>query len=375
MSRAATELLSALVALDSTNPDLAEGGCGESAVAELCAGRLRQAGLELDIWEPLPGRPNVVGTLRGSGGGRGLMLCGHMDVVAGSPAQFVPEVRDGRLYGRGTYDMKGGIAAALLAAERLAAGSRLRGDVIVALVIDEEWRSVGAEHLVPRHTADAAIFPEPSNLELITDHGGFAWFEVESHGVEAAGTDVEIGRDAITGLAPVLAAIRQLDRKLAAAPPASYGRGSIHASTIQGGDQLPIYPKSCVLGIERCLIPGETWRGAEAEIEQMLAVARVDRDFSATLSTIIGRDPVSVSSDEPIALALLEATAAELGASARIRGEIGWMDSGILMERGIPSVTFGPTGYGEHTAEEWVDLDSVEQCARVYERAARSFCG
>ena len=152
----------------------------------------------------LPGRPNVVATLRGTGSARTLMLCGHTDVVRGSEQQFRPELRDGRLYGRGAVDMKGGIAAAVLAAERIARGGRPPGDLVLALVVDEEWLSAGAEALVGRHVPDAAIFPEPSNLDVLLEHGGFAWFEVESRGFEAAGGDTDRGRDAIAMLGPVL---------------------------------------------------------------------------------------------------------------------------------------------------------------------------
>jgi acetylornithine deacetylase len=376
MSREAAELVHALVALDSTNPQLVPGGAGEGPVAGYLARRLEAAGLELDVWDVLPGRPNVVATLRGTGGGRRLMLCGHMDVVRGSDAQFRPELRDGRLYGRGAVDMKGGIAAAVLAVERLAREGRLSGDLTVALVVDEEWLSAGAEALVGRHVPDAAIFPEPSNLDVVVEHGGFAWFELESTGFEAAGGDTERGRDAIAMLGPVLADIRALDRELATQPAPVWGRGSIHASTITGGDQLPVYPSSCTVGVERCLIPGETWRGAEDEIRAMLARARAgDPELEASFRTIVGRDPISIGRDEPVATAVFAAVEAELGRPATIRGDIGWMDSGILFESGVPCLTFGPIGAGEHTATEWVDVASVEQCAKVLARAARAFCG
>ena len=376
MSREAAELVSALVELDSTNPQLVPGGAGEGPVAEHLARRLAHAGLELDVWEVLPGRPNVVATLRGTGGARTLMLCGHTDVVRGSEQQFRPELRDGRLYGRGAVDMKGGIAAAVLAVERIARGGRPPGDLVLALVVDEEWLSAGAEALVGRHVPDAAIFPEPSNLDVLLEHGGFAWFEVESQGFEAAGGDTDHGRDAIAMLGPVLSDIRALDREFATRPAPPWGRASIHASTITGGDQLPVYPATCTVGVERCLIPGETWRGAEDEMRRMLARARaVDPAVDLSLRTIVGRDPIAVDPDELVAQSLLAAFEAELGYRPVVRGEIGWMDSGILFESGVPCATFGPTGGGEHTGTEWVDVGSVEECARVLERTARAFCG
>jgi len=375
MSDEAAALVTALVERDSTNPQLVPGGAGEGPVADYLARRLGAAGLELDVWEVLPGRPNVVATLRGAGAGKTLMLCGHMDVVRGSDEQFRPEIRDGRLYGRGAIDMKGGIAAAVLAAERLARQGRLPGDLVLALVIDEEWLSVGAEALIGRHVPDAAIFPEPSNLNVVIEHGGFAWFEVESTGVEAAGGDTHLGRDAIAMLGPVLADIRTLDREFATRPAPDWGRASIHASTISGGDQLPVYPAGCTVGVERCLIPGETWQGAEDEIRDMLARARAaDPELTATFRTIVGRDPIAIERSEPVAEVLLASFESELGRPPVVRGEIGWMDSGILFESGVPCLTFGPIGAGEHTAIEWVDVASVETCAKVLERTARAFC-
>ena len=370
-------LIADLVACDSTNPNITEGGVGESVLATLIADRLVRAGLDVDRYDVQPGRPNVVATLRGTGGGRTLMLCGHMDVVGAQPRQFIPEVRDGRLYGRGSHDMKAGLAAAIVAVERIAAaGDRLAGDVIVAALCDEEWRSIGAEDLVQRYKADAAILPEPSNLDVVTAHGGFSWHELTSYGVQAAGVEQDRGRDAIGKLGPILTAIRDLDRELERRPTASYGRGSIHASTISGGEQLPVYPAQCVVGVERCLIPGETWRDAEAELEGMIASAMAeDPEARFELTTIVGRDPVELGRDEPIVEILIAAAGDAMGAAPVVRGEIGWQDSGILVDAGIPCVVFGPTGAGEHTDCEWVDLESAEIVAKALEATARSFCG
>ena len=198
-----------LIACDSTNPDLSPGGAGEAAVAALIAERLRSAGLEVSLEEVAPGRPNVIGRLRGTGGGRTLMLWGHTDVVAADPEGFAPRLDGGRIYGRGAVDMKGGLACAIAAAEELARGPRPAGDVIVAGVIDEEWVSLGAAALVQRYAADGAILTEQSDLELIVEHGGFAWFELTSRGVESAGIEPDRGVDAIALLAPVLAGITE----------------------------------------------------------------------------------------------------------------------------------------------------------------------
>lgn len=382
------ELLAALVRIDSTNPSLREGAPGERAFAEELARRFAALGLEVDLWDVLPGRPNIVARLRGTGGAaaagaatpaaaRSLMFCGHLDVVAAPPSAFQPRVEEGRMAGRGAADMKAGFAAMLLAVESIVRSGRpLAGDLYVAGLIDEEWESAGAAALPARYAPDAAIMAECTGLDVVTGHGGFTWFDVESEGVEAAGADADHGVDGIALLAPVLAGITALDARLAAAPPASYGRGSIHASTIEGGDQYPIYPARCRLGVERCLIAGESVAGSQAEMDALLAAARdADPRFHGAWSMVVGREPVALDETEPVVTAMTAGAAQALGRPPRLRGDIGWMDSGLLVEAGIPCVVFGPSGQGEHTAGEWVDLASVSACARALEAAARAFCG
>ena len=369
-------LLAEMVRIDSTNPDLA-GGPGEAAFAAYLGRRLEDLGLEVDLWDVVPGRPNVVGRLPGSGGGRSLMLLGHLDVVGPwGPEAFVPVVRDGRMYGRGASDMKCGFAAALLAVEALLeSGTRLAGDLLVGGVIDEEWASLGAEALPERWRPDAAVLVECTGLEVVTEHGGFAWYEIESLGVEAAGADPEHGVDGIALLAPVLAGITALDAELERRPRAAYGRGSVHAATIAGGTQLPAYPGRCTLGVERCLIAGETVAQSRAEMEALLAAARAaDPRFRGGLRTVVAREAMTQAADEPVIVAVAEAAEAVLGRPATLAGDIAWGDSGLLVEAGTPCVTFGPVGHGEHTAGEWVDLASVAATAAVLEGTARSFC-
>ena len=373
---AVAELLAGLVAADSTNPSLVPGGAGEAAVAAILARRLEAAGLEVDVWDAAPGRPNVVGRLRGAGGGRSLMLCGHTDVVAAEPAAFAPAVRDGRMHGRGTNDMKGGIAAAVVAAERLAAGQPLAGDVLVACVIDEEWRSVGAEALVARYRADAAVLPEQTDLDVVFAHGGFAWYDVTSRGVASAGGEADRGVDGIALAGPVLTGIAALDRELAGRATAEWGRPNIHASTIRGGTSYPMYPAECVIGVERCLMPGETVAQAEGEMAALLAAAAAaDSRFDGSYTTIVAREPVVLDRGEPVVTMLADAAAAVTGAAPVVRSDYGWMDSGVLVEAGIPCVIYGPTGDGLHTDDEWVDLASLDTCADVFVRLAGAFCG
>jgi acetylornithine deacetylase len=369
-------LLEQLVRADSTNPTLERGGAGEAEVARLLAERMRGAGLDVDVWEAAPGRPNVVGRLAGSGGGRSLMFCGHTDVVAGSAEQFQPVLRDGRMYGRGTNDMKGGIAAALVAVERLAQGERPAGDVLLAWVIDEEWASLGAEALVERHRADSALLPEQTDLDVVFAHGGFVWYDVVSAGRESAGGEPQHGQDGIALAGAFLTGVIALDRELETRMTPEWGRPNVHASTIRGGQNYPSYPAECVIGVERCLMPGESVAQSHAEMESLLGRARAaDPRFSGRAQVVIAREPVLLGRDEPIVSIVTDAARDQLGRDPVVRSDYGWMDSGVLVDAGIPCVVFGPTGAGLHTAEEWVDLDSLEHCVSVFERIARSFCG
>lgn len=369
-------LLASLIEADSTNPVLEPGGAGEAEVAGLIAEFLQGLGLMVDVWDAAPGRPNVVGVLPGRGRGRSLMFCGHTDVVAAGVEGFRPRIENGIMHGRGTADMKAGIVSAMRAVERLAAGPPLEGDVLVACVVDEEWASVGVESLVERHRADAAVLPEQTDLEIVFAHGGFVWYDLVTEGVESAGGEPDLGLDAIALMAPMLEEIAKLDRRLAASATAEWGRPGIHASTIRGGQSYPTIPAECVVGVERCLMPGESVAMAMAEIDDLLAAgAAADDRFKGRCDVVIAREPVAVDRDHPLVRRLVAATSTELGMPPVVRSDYGWTDAGVLVEAGIPCVVFGPTGGGLHTAAEWVDLQSVDACARVLERLAREYSG
>jgi acetylornithine deacetylase len=368
-------LLAELVACDSTNPELAPGGAGEAAHAALVAKWMERIGFQVEVTDAAPGRPNVLATLPGTGNGRNLLICGHGDVVAAAPEAFQPRIDGDRMRGRGAIDMKGGLVAGMAAAAGIAAGDPLAGDLILAAVADEEFRSAGAEALAADLEADGAILPEQTALDLVTEHGGFAWFEITAQGVEAAGDDPEGGVDAIAHLGRTLDGLLALDRELAERPAAPYGRPCLHAGTLSGGSQLSAYPAEARVGIERCTVPGETWQQARRELEALIeGVAPDDPRATLALNTLLGRDPIRLDPDEPVVEVLAESAASILGRAPTLRGDMGWMDSGVLTPAGIPCVAFGPIGGGEHTPDEWVDLPSIATCAAVLEEAARRFC-
>jgi acetylornithine deacetylase len=365
------ELTGQLVAIDSINPDLVPGARGETAIASFVVDWLRDAGLDVELVEPEPGRPSVVATLRGSGGGRSLMLNAHLDTVgvADMAHPFEPRVEGARLYGRGAYDMKGSLAAIMLTARELRREGRLRGDLLVTAVADEEVASLGTSAVAGRWRADAAIVTEPTELSICLAHKGFVWLEVETSGVAAHGSRPDLGVDAIVKMGRVLVGLEDLAARLPTASPHSLlGHGSVHAGSIEGGRELSTYPDRCVLRVERRTLPGESPTVVQSELQAIVK-------GSGDVRVLLARDPSEVSPGHPIVQVVREAATERLRTEPPEVGVSYWMDAAILTGAGIPTVTFGPAGEGAHAPVEWVDLGSVAACVDVYVAAARKFCG
>lgn len=374
---AIAELTRQLVAIDSTNPDLVPGGVGEGAIARFVAAWLERAGLDVRLEDAVPGRPNVVAIARGTKSGRSLMLNAHMDTVgAGNMAQpFIPRQEENRLHGRGSYDMKGSLAAIMVVAAELAAHP-VGGDLMLTAVVDEEYASVGTQAVIERYHADAAIVTEPTALDLCIAHKGFVWLEIETSGVAAHGSRPEAGIDAIAKMGRVLTGIDELDQRLRAHPthPLLHS-GSIHASLIDGGIELSTYPDRCRLSVERRTVPGESAANVEAEITTILDnVAATDPLFSGSFQMGLVRQPFEVAENARIVQALRAQTLAQTDREPRFTGAAGWVDSALLAGAGIPAVVFGPAGDGAHATDEWVDLESVTRCAEILLATARDFC-
>ena len=354
-----TELAAQLVAIDSVNPGLVPDGPGEREVAEFVADWCADRGLDVEIVGD--DRPSVIATRRGSGGGRSLLLNGHLDTVgvAGMEAPFEPRVESGRLYGRGAYDMKGAVAAILLAA---AQATGLRGDVIVTAVADEELASTGTETALAHVRADAAIVVEPTDLRLAIAHRGFVGFELETAGVAAHGSRPDLGVDAIVKMGPVLVALEELDRRLqSGARHALVGPASLHASLIEGGQEFSSYPARCLLTGERRTIPGETVAQVERELREIAG--------DAALRIGVSRDPFETPGDHPF-----------VGLVGRAAGGVEhagvpfWTDAALIASTGIPAVVYGPAGEGAHAAVEWVDLASLRRVRDVVLATAAEWC-
>jgi acetylornithine deacetylase len=373
------ETLVRMVRINSVNPTLASGAPGEREIAGFIAASLRSSGLNTEIYEPAPGRTSVVGRLGGTGGGRSLMLNAHCDTVdvQGMDEPFSGAIRDGRVYGRGSYDMKGSLAACMAAGKALAdAGMRLRGDVLVAAVADEEYGSLGTSDVINRVKVDGAIVTEPTALEICLAHKGYLWIEVEITGRAAHGSKFDLGIDANMKMGHFLARLSVLERELRARKPHPLvGPPSLHAAMLSGGTGLSTYAASSKVQIERRTIPGETEAQAVAEIQVIVdALAAEDRDFRASVRPFFVRDPFEVSPDAPIVQALDRAVYKVRGKAAAHIGDTPWMDAALLQAAGVETVVCGAAGAGAHADVEWVDLESVVKLAEILAETAVDYC-
>jgi acetylornithine deacetylase len=371
-------LTAQLVAIESINPDVVSNGSGEGEIARFVAEWCERAGLETTLIEPAPGRPNVVAVARGSGGGGTLILNAHTDTVgvAGMTDPFEARLDGGRLYGRGTYDMKGSLAACMLAAAE-AARRGLRGDVVLTAVCDEEFASVGTEAVAASIRADAAIVTEPTEMQLAIAHRGFVCFEIETIGRAAHGSRPHLGIDAIAKMGRVLVGIEELDRELRAHQThARLGSGSVHASLIEGGQEYSSYPARCLLQAERRTIPGETAELAEGEIRDILSASgQDDPEFSGEVRVVASREPFEVAEDAELVEIVRRSGTSVTGVEPDMVGVSFWADSALLAASGIPTVLFGPRGEGAHAEIEWVDVGDLERCVEIYAAVAAEVCG
>ncbi|HBX70610.1 MAG TPA: acetylornithine deacetylase [Chloroflexi bacterium] len=375
-----TKTLKNLIRINSINPRLSPDGQGEAEIGAYVAEALHNLGLQVTTYEIEPGRVNVVGILKGTGGGKALLLNAHMDTVGvegmlGDP--FGAEIREGRLYGRGAQDMKGSLAAMLGAAKALAeADVQFTGDVIVTGVADEEHASIGMDDLVKHVSAEAAIVTEPTDLTLCRAHRGFIWYDVETFGRAAHGSRFQEGIDANMRMGRFLAQLDVLEQELRQRPPHPLvGPPSLHAARLQGGSEVSIYAAHCLLQIERRTTPGESEAQATAELQEIIDQLQAqDVTFRATVTPAFQRNPFEIPESAPIVRHLAQAMRKYTGTEPRHTGQTFWTDAAILADAGFETVLIGPVGGGLHSAEEWVDLQSVHDLAQILADTALSYC-
>jgi len=370
----ARALTRALVAVDSRNPSLAADGPGEAACARLLAETLRAWEFRVELQETARGRPNVVARV-GPAGGAALMFNGHLDTVGFEGLTHAPlgEERDGRLYGRGSADMKGGVAAMCAAAARAAASGSLQSEIVIAAVTDEEFSSLGTRALLDGGVrADACVVTEPTRLAIMPAHRGFAWLTLIVHGRAAHGSRYDVGVDAIRLAALVLAELDAYEyAELVTRTHPLLGRASLHASLVEGGIGISTYPDRCTVRIERRTLPGETGEDALRELEDAIARVRARRPELRTETRIdLAMPPSDVSPAAPVVRAL-DGAVRDAGVTPRLEGMSAWTDCALLNAAGIPAVCFGPGDIGvAHAATEWIELAEVERATDVLERLA-----
>ena len=373
----AVALARALIRIDSRNPTLVPGAPGEAEVARALAAVLDEWGFSVEITEAAPGRPNVVARI-GPRDGPALMLNGHLDVVGVEGMvhePFAADIRSGRIYGRGSADMKGGLAAMCAAAT--VASERSNAQVIIAAVADEEYESLGLRSLLDSGlSADAAIVTEPTRLAICPAHRGFAWIDVAFTGRAAHGSRYDIGIDAILHAGLLLAELDELEQTRSdGLTHPLLGRASLHASKIHGGVGMSTYPERCDLAIERRTLPGESSEQALREIAGACERIRARRPaFNAQVRLNTAQAPSDVAVDAPIVKRLRSALESE-SIPVKIEGLSAWTDAALLNEAGIPAVCFGPGDISlAHAAEEYVPVTDIEQATRVLTRVVRDWC-
>ncbi len=373
----AVALTRALVQIDSRNPTLSPDGPGERDVA-LALGRvLEEWGFSVELSDSGSNRPNLIARI-GPSSGAAIMFAGHLDTVGVEGMTHDPfsgDMSNGRIYGRGSCDMKSGVAAMCVAALKASrkAGSDAKRQIIIAAVTDEEYESLGMHAMLDAGIrAEYAVLTEPTRLAICPAHRGFVWSEIEFTGRAAHGSRWDIGIDAIRHAGLVLAGIDELDAgALQNRKHELLGRGSIHASTIVGGIGMSTYPDKCILRIERRTIPGESADDSLAELRAICENVRTRRpELDATVRLIAAQEPSDVKVEAPVVRMLSNALAKE-DLDSRIEGLSAWTDAALLNASGISAVCFGPGDIAlAHSAEEFVPVDEIDKATRVLTRVA-----
>jgi len=373
-------LTQTLVQIDSSNPNLSSSkGAGESEIAAYIAQWLEHRDIEVHWIEPISGRPSVIGIVRGTEGGKSLMLNGHIDTVTNDGYQGDPmsgEIRDGSIYGRGSLDMKSGIAASLIVLSRVKQAG-LRGDVILSAVADEENLSLGTEQVLQAGwRADAAILVEPSSHNVVLSHKGFIWLEVDILGVAAHGSRPKDGVDAFCKAGYFHVELDKHVLELMSGPEhPSLGTGTIHAVTIKGGQEPCSYAAKCTVSIERRTVPGETTEIVEAQLKNILDDLQSQiPDFKYELRLGFHQAPFQCSEDEPFVHQALGSIESVLGSRPHILSEAFWTDAALLSEKGIPTLMFGVKGKRLHGKTEFAEIESIRKVTDALTQVALDFC-
>jgi acetylornithine deacetylase len=382
VARSAAELAVELVRIDSVNPALVPGAAGEGAIVARLAERLAARGFDVEVVSAAR-RPSLLARRSGSGHGRKVLLNGHLDTVgvAGMSEPFAGTVDGERLLGRGAADMKGGVAGMVAAAEAVAARG-VAGDVVLALVADEEHASIGTDavlkHLDGR-LPDACIVGEPTGLDLAVAHRGYALVEVTLTGRAAHSSQPELGVNAVAHLGRLLTAVEARNAELVKGRSHPLvGTGTLQATTVSGGSSAFVLAESAHALVERRTLPGERAGQALDEVERILTGLR-EGDGSVHAVAVLGlaREAWEHDPSSPAGGRLTRELTAAIEQHGRTPTAVGapyWMESALWEGAGVPTVVCGPGGGGLHAADEWVDLEQVRVYASALVDALTAFC-
>ena len=369
--------LSAMIRSASVNTFGAPSGIGaEAAMAELFEAKLRSLGLEIGSHEVVSGRRNVWGTLKGIGRGPTILLAGHMDTVGveGYADPFEPMVKDGKIYGRGSCDMKAGLAAYLEVIRYLRrTDTPLSGDVIVVGVIDEEHAMAGSRHFgLHGPKVDFAIVAEPTLLQISTAHKGQMLTTIRTKGLAAHSSMPDKGRNAIYHMGAVLGALQDYaDDVSKRAPDAICGSPSFSVGMIRGGDNACSIPDFCEIDVDRRTIPGETSAVVMKELHSAMASAKTNAlELEYEIGTpFLDLPPLDTQADALVTKSVVSACKAVIG-HVDVSSFPGSTDAPNF---GCPTVICGPGDLAQcHSLNEYVALDQIEDAARIYIHAILS---
>jgi succinyl-diaminopimelate desuccinylase len=374
-----------LVRLRTVNED----GAREAPAAELVAETMRSFGWEPQVSEVAPGRPNVVAVVEGGGGpGRTLAFEGHTDVVTeGDPDRwsvdpYGGDIRDGRLYGRGSADMKSGVAAMLHAVRALQLAGPFPGRVLVCALVDEEGLMLGAKHFAGTELArgvDGAIICEPEEGEICTSAKGAVRIRVDLSGAMAHGAMPQHGRNPLPALGRLLVALADLQDRLQKLHPAHEHLGEVYVTpTVSRAgslDQINVIPAQATVAVDVRTIPGVDHAPLVERVRELAAEAGGPDGVASEVTVVDDRPCVEIATDHPLVAALAGAHEEVLGEPARYGGVPGATDGTILTrDAGIPTVVYGPGGkWIAHQADEFVEVDDIVRCTHVYAAAADRF--
>jgi acetylornithine deacetylase len=381
--KATLSIMEKLVSINSVNPCI-EKGQGEIEVSEYIADFLEKLGLEVRTQEVVDGRFNLIGTLKGSGKGKNLMFNGHTDTVGirnMSIEPLKPLVENGRLHGRGSCDMKGPIAAMIVALKTLSESKvELKGSVSLSTVVGEEFDNVGANKLVTEKQfvklTQALIVGEPTSLQLAIKHKGFANIEVEVEGKAVHGSVPEKGVDAIEKAAKIIVEMEKLKKTFGSKKDPLLGQPKMHTSTIEGGREWSVVPDRCVVRFELRTIPGYATSQALKDVENIIReLGSKDPDLKAKVRLFLSGEPLNTSHDEPMIKGLQKAIKAVKGTQPQIIGLPFYTEAAIFAKAlNVPACIIGPGDIAQaHSADEFVRVSEVVEAARIYALTAIDF--